>query len=96
MSHPSLWLIAYDIADPTRLRAVAGLCEDVGRRLQQSVFLCACDGNRIDQLQAEVLSVMDPSADHFVVIPLCQRCRTKLRQHGVDVALPTTDDPLIV
>ena len=44
MPSSPLWLIAYDIADPGRLRDVAQILEDHGRRLQQSVFLCNLSG----------------------------------------------------
>ena len=34
------YLVAYDIADPKRLRKVARACEDFGLRRQYSVFFC--------------------------------------------------------
>ena len=34
------YLMAYDVADPKRLRRICTLMEDHGERLQYSVFLC--------------------------------------------------------
>ena len=38
--HHMFYLVAYDIADPSRLRRVAKACEDYGIRLEKSVFQC--------------------------------------------------------
>lgn len=98
MSFPdaSLWLAAYDIADPARLRAVATCCEDYGRRLQQSVFLCDCSPSAIEALYDAVTAQMDPAADHFVLMALCARCTEEILQHGVEKSLPGDNGPLIV
>jgi CRISPR-associated protein Cas2 len=34
------YLVAYDICDSNRLRKVARVCEDFGKRRQYSVFFC--------------------------------------------------------
>ncbi|WP_022835020.1 CRISPR-associated endonuclease Cas2 [Salisaeta longa] len=91
-----LWLVAYDICDPKRLRQVATLCEDYGRRLQYSVFLCACSFQAIDRLQGQARSVMDLSCDRLVTLPICKGCLDQVRQHGPSMALPGTTDTLIV
>lgn len=35
-----LHLIAYDIAEPKRVRRIAEICEDYGTRVQYSLFEC--------------------------------------------------------
>ena len=96
MPNASLWLAAYDIADPVRLRYIASLCEDYGRRLQQSVFLCACSSDRISRLKTAVQDRMEQATDHFVLLPLCERCRSRLRQFGLEKSLPGSSGPLVV
>lgn len=92
----SLWLAAYDIADPSRLRSVANCCEDYGRRLQQSVFLCDCSAEKIRELREAVTGQMDPATDHFVLMALCSRCSDFILQDGVEKSLPGGPEPMIV
>ena len=92
----SLWLVAYDIACPTRLRKIAALCENYGRRLQYSVFLCACSREEVTTLQARARTIMDRARDHLVVGTLCTTCRSSITQHGVAKALPGVADTLVI
>ncbi len=91
-----LWLVAYDISHPTRLRAIARLCEDYGRRLQQSVFLCPCSREDVGRLQRAARRVMDLAADRLVVLPVCARCQDGCTQHGLATTLPGHDAALVV
>jgi len=96
MPDASLWLVAYDIADPARLRAVASLCEDYGRRLQQSVFLCDCSPDRIQELRASLHECIQQGADHLAFLPLCRRCEDRIQQHGCEKSLPGTTDTMVI
>lgn len=93
----SLWLIAYDIADPGRLREVARALEDRGRRLQQSVFLCDLTGEAFAELRDYLLEdCINPDTDRLAVLPVCARCRDALEQHGVAQVLPGSTETLVV
>ncbi len=92
----SLWLVAYDISDPSRLRDVARALEDYGRRLQQSVFLCEQDTTDLDTLRTHLLGLIDPEVDQLAVLPICGRCRNALEQHGVEMVLPGSTDAVVV
>jgi CRISPR-associated protein Cas2 len=96
MTTSTLWVVAYDIADPTRLRKVARRCEDTGQRIQQSIFVCACDAEAFRSLQADVQALIDPAADRLLALPLCRRCVSRLEQHGVAVDLPNGEGPVVV
>jgi CRISPR-associated protein Cas2 len=96
MPNASLWIAAYDIADPDRLRTVASLCEDYGRRLQQSVFLCACSVDQVIDLKEAVQDQIERAADHFLLLPLCEHCRDELRQFGLEKSLPGSSEPLVI
>ena len=92
----ALWLAMYDIREPTRLRKVATLCEDYGRRLQYSVFLCLASREHMDELRDTVSQCIDSRTDHFMIVPLCQRCQGRIDQLGITVDLPGATDCLIV
>lgn len=63
-------LIAYDIADPRRLRRVIKIMESYGERLQYSVFLCDLSGIELARWHAEILDVVRQSEDSVVRIDL--------------------------
>ena len=46
-----MYLIAYDISDPRRLRRVAKLLNRFGVRIQKSVFACDIDDRRYGDLK---------------------------------------------
>lgn len=63
-------LVAYDIADPVRLRRVCTVMEGHGERLQYSVFLCDLSiGERAD-LETAVTAIMNLAEDSIVEIDL--------------------------
>lgn len=64
------YLIAYDIADPRRLRRVCTLMEDHGWRLQYSVFVCDLSRAELVDLEVAVNHVLDLNVDSIVRIDL--------------------------
>lgn len=64
------YLVAYDIADPKRLRRVCTVMESYGQRLQYSVFICDLSGGEMSSLERDVLEVMDLDEDSVVHIDL--------------------------
>ena len=63
-------MLAYDIADPKRLRRVCSLMEDHGERLQYSVFLCDLSVAEVAELEAAVTAVMHLAHDSVIRIDL--------------------------
>ena len=57
------YLIAYDIADPRRLRRVARFMEKRALRCQKSVFWFDGDAAAVAALLAEVAGLLQPSED---------------------------------
>ena len=96
MPNSSLWLIAYDIAEPERLRDVAQTLEDHGRRLQQSVFLCEQDTTDLASLRSRLLGLIEPDVDRLAVLPICRTCRDALEQYGTEKTLPGTSEAVVV
>lgn len=58
-----LWFVTYDIADPARLRRVAGCCENHGMRIQYSVFAVLASIGAIRQLRHELAGLIDARHD---------------------------------
>jgi CRISPR-associated protein Cas2 len=63
-----LVLVAYDVNTETaagqrRLRLVAKACENVGQRVQNSVFECLVDPARWTALKQRLMDIVDPQTD---------------------------------
>lgn len=76
------WLVAYDIADPKRLRKVAKICEDFGLRRQYSIFLCRLSTANLVRLKAKLYDVIDLQLDQVLFIPLCGICMKNIESLG--------------
>ena len=76
------WLVAYDIADPKRLRKVATACEDYGVRRQYSVFLCRLSATDFVRLRSRLYDLIDLQADQVLFIPLCGKCMKAIEAIG--------------
>jgi CRISPR-associated protein Cas2 len=62
---PALYLIAYDIADPRRLRRVARFWERHGLRRQRSVFLVRAEGHELRRLLEDAGRLIRPDEDRL-------------------------------
>jgi CRISPR-associated protein Cas2 len=76
------WIIAYDIADPKRLRKVARTCEDFGLRRQYSVFACRLSPVDLVRLRSRLYDIIDLDRDQVLFIPLCRRCAGLIESLG--------------
>ena len=76
------FIVAYDVADPKRLRKVARACEDFGLRRQYSVFLCRLTAAALVRLKARLYDVINLDQDQVLFIPLCARCMKEIESLG--------------
>jgi CRISPR-associated protein Cas2 len=90
------WIVAYDIADPKRLRKVATCCEDFGTRKQYSVFLCRLSATDFVRLQARLYDLIDLQEDQVLFIPLCGRCTDGIEALGKPTEAADAKDVVIV
>jgi CRISPR-associated protein Cas2 len=90
------YLVAYDIADPKRLRKVARACEDFGFRRQYSVFLCRLPAAELVRLKSRLYDVIDLQKDQVLFIPLCGRCAEGIEALGRPVERHDAKDVVIV
>lgn len=77
-----LRLIAYDIADPKRLRRIAEACEDYGVRVQKSLFECWLEEPRFDQLWARLQTEIKAEEDSLAAYVIDRSCAPRRRQAG--------------
>lgn len=64
------YLVSYDISHPKRLRRVAKTLEGFGVRLQYSVFECALDDLRLEQLKAALHPIVNHEEDQVMFVSL--------------------------
>ncbi|NLI78443.1 MAG: CRISPR-associated endonuclease Cas2 [Candidatus Riflebacteria bacterium] len=95
-----LVLVSYDVSTETpagrrRLRKVAGLCEDVGQRVQKSVFECSLDQTQWIEFRGKLLTTIDPAEDSLRFYFLGNNWKPRVEHVG---AKPSYDPegPLIV
>lgn len=81
-----LWAICYDIADPRRLRRVATVLEEAGIRVQESVFECRLDPEKLSRLRVALARETDRAHDGVRYYPLCAACATDLAWQGTGEA----------
>lgn len=62
------YLVAYDIADPRRLRLVFKLLKGYGEHLQLSVFRCDLTAMRLAQLKAALSDVIHMQKDQVLIV----------------------------
>lgn len=64
------YLVAYDIREDRRLRAVASCMEGYGERIQYSVFVCDLSDQEAVLLRTDLESRMKMTEDSIMVIDL--------------------------
>lgn len=90
------YLVAYDIADPKRLRQICGIMEQYGQRIQYSVFLCDLSPAERAELEGAAVTAMHMGEDSIIQIDLGPtKAPTPIRTLGRPRQLPPTG-PMIV
>lgn len=88
-------MVAYDIADPKRLRRVCRILEGFGTRVQFSVFLCPISTTMMLQLWDILLYNIKADVDRLSAYPLDGRAAASAL-HAGDFPQPTGAEPFIV
>ncbi len=82
-----LYLVAYDICEPKRLRKVAKTCEDYGIRVEYSVFECDLSEENFKALWDELNRIIDADEDSILAYRICGACIEKIASMGNVVRL---------
>jgi CRISPR-associated protein Cas2 len=80
-----LYVLAYDVSDPGRLRKVHKTMTAWGKPLQQSVFRVRSTVRELERLRFELTRILDAD-DRLMVVRLCPGCaaRVSVRGKGVE------------
>lgn len=89
------YLIAYDIANPRRLRSTIVIMESYGERLQYSVFLCDLNGSELALWERDIHRILSLAEDSVVVIDLGRPDDAAIRCIGVPRTLPASGAAIV-
>lgn len=70
MEKASIYIVAYDISDPKRLRKVFRLLQGYGEWIQLSVFQCRLNPVRRIRLETELNAEILKNEDHVLIFRL--------------------------
>lgn len=81
-------LITYDVnledkSGHKRLRNVAKVCENVGQRVQKSVFECIVEPEQYVQLKSRLLSIIDKDKDSIRIYLLGKNWQHRVEHYGI-------------
>lgn len=93
-------LIAYDVSledegGTRRLRKVAKACENIGQRVQKSLFECIVDPAQFARLKSTLLRIIDPEKDSLRIYLLGKNWQRRVENYGVVLRFDQ-DGPLIL
>lgn len=78
-----LYLAAYDISSPRRLRAALSLLKGAAGGRQKSVFECFLTGGERRELVKAIIEIINPAEDRFLLLPLTAADEIKTLGKGV-------------
>ncbi len=82
MARRRLYLAAYDVRDPGRLRRAHRVLRDYSTGGQKSVFECFLTERERKDLLRRVEGVMELEEDRFFLLPLDARAKTRTLGRG--------------
>ena len=88
MSKRTLYIAAYDVCDPGRLRSALHVLKGYSSGGQKSVFECFLTDAEKENLLAEVQSVIDLTEDRFLLMRLDPRMKVRVLGIAVEPADP--------
>ena len=77
-----IFLVAYDISNPKRLRKIAKICEDFGIRVEYSVFECDLKEEDFQRLMSDLRLWIEPEEDCILAYRICKSCVTQIESYG--------------
>ena len=71
-------LVAYDVQSNKARRSVTKLLENVGTRLQKSVFFVKANAKQLRDIEKAACEKLE-EGDSFLIIPCCESCLQKAK-----------------
>ena len=93
-------VVTYDVSmedttGPKRLRHVAKACENVGQRVQKSVFECIVEPDQFIKFRAKLLKIMDSDKDSLRIYLLGKNWGRRIEHYGTALSFQQ-DGPIIL
>lgn len=93
-------LVSYDVSTTStagrkRLRRIAKVCANHGRRVQYSVFECLLEPAEWASLRLRLLDIFDAGSDSLRFYHLGSRWQGDVEHHGAK-SLAAPDEPLVI
>ncbi len=86
-----LYVICFDITDKKRLHQVAIQLQNIGQRVQYSVFECYLDANELEEIKQRLKKIINTKKDHIRYYPICNKDKNKIRIDGTGSLSPDND-----
>ena len=83
------YLFCYDIADTRKRKKISTELEQVGLRIQKSVFQCDVPAEKAEEIKTALLTLIDKKEDSLFFCPICDACLEKVRIIGDKTMLQT-------
>ena len=80
------FLIAFDISSDKKRRKVVKILENIGMRVQKSVFECFLDDKQFVKNKNKMDAVIDIKTDSIRYYQICENCRTAIKVSGKGVS----------
>lgn len=95
-----LMLVSYDVATAdragcSRLRKIAKACENVGIRVQKSIFECNVNPAQWALLKAKLEAICDPTVDSLRYYNLGANYASRVEHYGAHGAVDV-EEPLVL
>lgn len=91
-----IYLVAYDIAEPKRLRRVCSLLEGFGTRVQYSVFECNISTPTMMGLWELLMRRINPEEDRLSAYPIDQSNLDRTLRAGAFSGPPVGENLLLI
>ena len=93
-------LITYDVvtedkSGQRRLRRVARACENIGQRVQNSVFECEVSPAQLVEIRSKLLKIIDQDSDSLRIYHMGSNWHHKIEQLGKEKSYDISG-PLII
>jgi CRISPR-associated protein Cas2 len=83
-------LVCYDISDDTTRARVAATLQQIGDRIQRSVFVCLIESDQLTPITARLHDLIDSGTDAVHLLPLCGACWDRIIAIGQADVHPET------
>ena len=85
-------IVAYDISNPKRLRRVAKIMQDYGKRVQKSIFEVSLTPPVFKKMKFQIDTTINHTEDGVKYFPLCAKCSETIEIIGKGVFIDPDEE----